>query len=309
MRLVNKSVLLVVAVFSFIAATTSIALAIEPTDTVAGYNWPQIYITSTDTPHGGYTTTTNKCKECHAVHLATGSYMLTRANNRADTCDFCHSYGGPGVGTDVIMNAEGHGLDATQTASTTITAPNDTIPSYSVQTSKWGCLECHSVHDNQTVKLTGETSTYLLKADPNPGKTYLSYTVKTGDSSETLSEWCSTCHNADFGRHDDTQTVKSVMLGTTTTTVYGHDCSGNGYSTDSVTGYANVTPDDTSNEGPTCKQCHSATGIGGDFPHSSENTSSSGSTETVAPDMLMEGTVANQLDKVCETCHNTASLQ
>ncbi|MHB8841637.1 MAG: hypothetical protein ACYC56_07595 [Candidatus Aquicultor sp.] len=309
MRVVSKSVLLVAAIFSFIVATASTALAIEPTTTVAGYNWPQIYDSTTNTPHGGYTTTTNKCQECHAVHLATGSYMLTRANKRAETCDFCHNYGGPGVGTDVMMNAEGHGLDATQTASTTITAPDDTIPSYQVQTAKWGCLECHSVHDNQTVKLTGETSTYLLKSNPNPGKTYLFYTVTTGESSETMSEWCSTCHNADFGRHDDTQTVKNVMLGTTTTTVYGHDCSGGGYSTDSVTGYAVVTETDTSNEGPTCKQCHVATGTGGNFPHSSENTSQAGDTQTVAPDMLMAGTIANQLDKVCETCHNTASLQ
>ncbi|MBS3956599.1 MAG: hypothetical protein KGZ40_03580, partial [Clostridiales bacterium] len=45
-------------------------------------------------PHGGYTTTTNKCQDCHSTHYALGSYMLLRANDRENACTFCHAGGG-----------------------------------------------------------------------------------------------------------------------------------------------------------------------------------------------------------------------
>ena len=41
-------------------------------------------------PHGGYDTSTNKCKVCHAVHRAEGTYYLLRANSVDDACDYCH---------------------------------------------------------------------------------------------------------------------------------------------------------------------------------------------------------------------------
>ncbi len=43
-----------------------------------------------DNPHGGYDTTTNKCKVCHAVHRAEGAYYLLRADSQDDACDYCH---------------------------------------------------------------------------------------------------------------------------------------------------------------------------------------------------------------------------
>ncbi len=41
-------------------------------------------------PHGGYDTTTNKCKACHAVHRAEGSHQLLRATSPDDACAYCH---------------------------------------------------------------------------------------------------------------------------------------------------------------------------------------------------------------------------
>lgn len=41
-------------------------------------------------PHGGYNTTTNKCKVCHAVHRAEGAYYLLRADSQDDACSYCH---------------------------------------------------------------------------------------------------------------------------------------------------------------------------------------------------------------------------
>jgi len=294
MHLLSKGLILTAIVFSLILASTSIALA-------EGYNDPLLYTPGTTEtpqgPHGGYTTTSNKCKECHAVHLATGSYMLTRANTRSETCDFCHGIGGAAM-NKVVLDENGHGLNLTQQAASEIVAPDDTIPPYKIGTSIWGCLECHSVHDNQTVKLSGSSTTKLLKKDPNPGKSYSYYDVAlidatTKETTQTLSHWCSTCHNANLGSHDD---PKEVKIGDTTTTAFGHDSSGQGYTTDAE-GWANVDPLDGANNGPTCKQCHPSDE--GKFPHSSGDT----------PAMLKSGSRTNQLDGVCSSCHNTASLQ
>jgi len=44
----------------------------------------------TNNPHGGYDSTTNKCKVCHAVHRADGAYFLLRADTQDDACSYCH---------------------------------------------------------------------------------------------------------------------------------------------------------------------------------------------------------------------------
>lgn len=304
MRLIIEkgSIVIMMALCLVAIAGASANADIVPTDIRPPYNDPLQYLSSTDTPHGGYTTSTNKCKECHAVHLATGSYYLTRADARRQVCDFCHGIGGATTKI-VVLNEEGHGLSVTQESSETVTAPDDTDPPYQVATSDWGCPECHSVHNNYTVKLAGYTTNKLLRADPNQGKTYLYYTPVDGETTQTLSQWCSTCHNANMGLHTD---PKRVHIGSIETTAYGHDVSGDGYTT-LFDGYADVNPDDGLNKGPTCKQCHPATGIGGSFPHSSENTPAvEGGAK--APDMLMSGAKSSELDKVCGSCHLTSSL-
>ncbi|HZD60934.1 MAG TPA: hypothetical protein VE439_10855 [Anaerolineae bacterium] len=314
MSFLNKGKVLLLTALVFV-----LVLSVAPLALAAGYNDPYQYPKSTENPagpHGGYTTTTNKCKECHAVHLATGSYMLTKVNLRYETCDVCHGVGGPAV--HISLNEEGHGLSATQKGLATVPAPDDTTPTpYKIAPDRWGCIECHSVHDNNTVRLTADTktwalypSTFLLKKDPNPEKKltggYKYYTVPTTrETSQTVSHWCSTCHNANFGLHTDTKTVEGYSG-----YVYGHDSSAGGYTTQTAgnaAGYAVVDPLDGTNNGPTCKQCHKADGIGGSFPHSAENTPTVAG-EPTAPDMLKTGTKPNQLDSVCSSCHYTPSL-
>ncbi|MDP1809541.1 MAG: hypothetical protein Q8L35_08410 [Actinomycetota bacterium] len=46
--------------------------------------------TGTASPHGSYTTTSNKCKICHAVHRAEGAFKLMRADAAEDACSYCH---------------------------------------------------------------------------------------------------------------------------------------------------------------------------------------------------------------------------
>ncbi|MCL6471558.1 MAG: hypothetical protein K6T91_01960 [Firmicutes bacterium] len=270
----------------------------------AGYNDPLQYTVANgypQGPHGGYTTTTNKCKECHAVHLATGSYVLTRSNTASEACDFCHN---PSTGLatkKVSMNANGHGINAG--APEPLVAPDDTTPTaFSISQSNWGCDSCHSVHNNSVVILADVGTSKLLKADPNPGKNYLFYNPSLIDTStrqtpQKLAAWCSACHNANLGSH---KTSKQAWTGTTAITAYSHDSSETSTSLDGSGFALDVNPKDEINKGPNCRQCHPAEG--GSFPHSG-----------AAPSMLVSGasqsgTDKNYLDAACINCHNTAAL-
>lgn len=75
--------------------------------------------TYTVNPHGGYSTTSNKCSTCHAVHRATGAFTLMRVDNPDDACNYCHigshrhaaseAYFG---GTGGIYSSNGHTIGA-----------------------------------------------------------------------------------------------------------------------------------------------------------------------------------------------------
>jgi hypothetical protein len=221
------------------------------------------------------------------VHLAEGSYRLLRANDAATACDYCHGISGV-ANKRVVLDTEGHGLGG-QTG--TITAPDDTDPGYSVAATDWGCAKCHSVHGSETntVDLQDVTGTKLLFKDPaGDGSPF--------DSTNYLSEWCGDCHGANFGIHTQPKTVGGE-------TRYGHDVSGPGQAgaTYGDPSSWTVDPADGNNQGPKCKDCHTASGGAGTakFPHSSGTTT---------PDMLESGTQSDQLDAVCTACHNTASL-
>jgi len=62
----------------------------------------------TGSPHGGYNTTTNKCKVCHAVHRAEGAYYLLRAESQADACSYCHV--GSAHSSTVVYDANPDGV-------------------------------------------------------------------------------------------------------------------------------------------------------------------------------------------------------
>ncbi len=237
---------------------------------------------ATGTPHGGYADTTNKCKACHAVHLATGSYRLLRASTAATECDYCHK-SNTGIITTVSRvdgtTTEGH----TMGAYVNTTAPDEVDASaFKAGSGGLKCADCHSVHGNNTVILFGKSSSKLLKNNPDGFGTPFTTT-----SSE--SEWCADCHGANYGLHTEPKTVGGA-------TRYGHDCSAGGMTV--VGAWPQVNPADGVNRGPTCKECHAATG----YPHDA--------TAADAPDLLKDAyrTSTYGLDDVCNDCHNTVSL-
>lgn len=266
--------------------------------TVGGYNYPIINTDTPSGPHGQYTSASNRCKDCHAGHRALGMYRLTRADIRADACNFCHGISGAAAKT-VIMDANGHGIGEDDIGKPVV-APGDTDPAYTNSATMWGCLECHSVHDNQSFMPAGYSSNKLLKADPNPGKSYLYYTPVVGESTQTVSQWCSTCHNANYGASSDIQN-KLVPMGALTGRAAGHASSGAGTTTDTA-GNIVISLDDAVNNGPTCRECHPSDGgnpaVAAQFPHTSGSTRA----------MLKAGSSPIQVDNICVGCHQTSSL-
>lgn len=265
---------------------------------IGGYNYPIINTDTPSGPHGQYTSASNRCKDCHAGHRALGMYRLTRADIRADACNFCHGISGA-AGKTVILDANGHGIGEADIGKPVV-APGDTDPAYTNSSTMWGCLECHSVHDNQSFTPAGYSSNKLLKADPNPGKSYLYYTPVVGESTQTVSQWCSTCHNANFGASSDIEN-KLVPMGALTGRAAGHASSVAGTTTD-TSGNIVISLDDTINNGPTCKECHPSDGgnpaVAAQFPHTSGSTRA----------MLKAGSSPIQVDNVCVGCHQTSSL-
>lgn len=260
-----------IAIALLLVSTLSV-LAIDPAPTDPPYLEP----TATVSPHGGYATTTNKCKYCHAVHLATGAYMLTRADVRSETCDYCHG-DGAGAGTTVVANYEGHtmGSGLSYFGSAPLGVDGDR---YLVTAANpFDCMTCHSVHANpeRIVRLADLDRDYLLVK--NPDGTESAFT-----STSTLAEWCADCHPGALASHETTLLVSGEAK-------FSHD------STVTTPTTLAVNPADGVNNGPTCRQCHASS----QFPHGQGGT---------GRDMLKDSFDGISLDDVCNDCHVEADL-
>jgi hypothetical protein len=125
-------------------------------------------IASPQGPHGGYTTSTNKCQDCHSTHYALGGFMLLRSDTRENACSFCH-VGGGGSTVNIQMDNE---YDATSAVATTTMgfgtghtlgykgrAPADIRPAFN-ETDGLACFSCHTPHGN---------SARVVSTPANPG--------------------------------------------------------------------------------------------------------------------------------------------
>lgn len=160
-------------------------------------------LSTTTGPHRGYTSTGHKCKTCHAVHLATGAYKLTRANTAADACNFCHAFGGPhgssaspydlAPGGDPKATVNGHTIG--ESFASIPDGPNSSIVLL--------CVSCHSVHGAKAISFNDSaTNKYpkILKNDPlNSGSPVPDTSTPFATSYGTLTAFCQKCHSQNQG--------------------------------------------------------------------------------------------------------------
>jgi hypothetical protein len=71
-------------------------------------------------PHGGYSASTNFCRQCHSVHMAEGEYALMWKESVTATCETCHGLGGSGA-----RSVGGAGVTGTASSRAVYTTPLD----------------------------------------------------------------------------------------------------------------------------------------------------------------------------------------
>lgn len=156
-----------------------------------------VFASDTDSPHSGYSTTSGKCKVCHAVHgagITTTDQTAMQPTEKllrstaADACVFCHLGAGAfatdpyaGGPYDSYMNYNGNennttfpwgGADVARSGHFKTHGHDNpqNITGQTVVKSYKGCVSCHSVHGaNTMVNSLGKPN--ILKNDPARGVT------------------------------------------------------------------------------------------------------------------------------------------
>lgn len=175
-------------------------------------------------PHGGYTTSTNKCQTCHTVHVApaAGDNLLV-ADTIKGTCFTCHD-GTAGLGVygaltarSQVVEAE-HGIDVTNVVpGGNPTTGGDASYTFLGEGGNMTCSDCHSPHASNVVnaftgdRLRSNTSNIsyvgnrLLRRRPNGAAV---------DIVEYGSDWCGACHKGRlaFGSGVNNHPVETVSV-------------------------------------------------------------------------------------------------
>ncbi|MHB9002743.1 MAG: cytochrome c3 family protein [Coriobacteriia bacterium] len=176
-------------------------------------------ISSVSGPHGGYTTSTNKCQDCHSTHYAKGDYMLLRANKREDACAFCHGGGGGSTiniqmdnayDTNGAVTGGDRGMGTGHTLGYSGNAPADIQPAYAA-TGGFACFDCHTPHGN---------SARILTTFANPGRAYFEIAGVAGSDKfvKTIGVANATNSGAKYNA-DDYAIGAAVAIGGTSFTV------------------------------------------------------------------------------------------
>jgi hypothetical protein len=167
------TLLVAVIVFAMAAPVFASGWKVPPIDTTTGPN-------QAGGPHMGFSSSTNQCKYCHAVHGANaGSYRLLHNTSRATECDYCHdaTTGVSGMTPyDVASPSAQHRVGAMSGAPLTNAAIPDSSLSLPGRNTgdTFNCFDCHSVHGAATVAGNDK----ILRN--NPANTSSTATASTG---------------------------------------------------------------------------------------------------------------------------------
>lgn len=284
----------------FTLSLCSVGLAADPADGVlqAGYLEP----TAGQSPHGGYSVASNKCKTCHAVHGATAAGEVLLRDTRARACMYCHFGSTFSIKRPYGPNEADYTTDYENNHSASHGA-NDLDPPYA------GCASCHSVHGSDTWSGDGVTAGMILRNNPGGTVTAADGTGSVAGPVTNLDDFCRDCHdgtnNGTTGQkcsgtcHADLSTGSAAMQVT-------KSASRNGVShvmTSTLTG-SNGT-DVAWLASATCRSCHKGGATyadgnnadGNSFPHI-----------TSGADFLDDShTSTSPLDRVCLQCHQDPS--
>lgn len=281
--------ILVICIFTALMVASTFA---------SGWKWD-----STDpstSPHLGFSTSTNQCKVCHAIHSADGSsnedyttesYRLLRDNTRDSECNFCHlaTTGLSGMKmydipsnlvnaqhrvAAVNSNAPAEGSAIPGSTGGSLEDGSQPIPEKGSASNKFNCFHCHAVHGANRIEESSLNSKIVLK-DP----------AANGGTAVNEGEFCGDCHNKnkdsrDYQNdryHGPTHPMKTFS---SDYEVYGAD--------------SQVAWKDSIN----CRDCHQSTKTNNTDPDKSEYPHQSKGYK-----FLADNNDGSNLDEVCIGCH------
>lgn len=249
----------------------------------AGYNAYESGSLYTTNPHGAYSTGSNKCKTCHAVHKAgetwptSTAWKLLRATSQTDACNFCH------VGASAHTGEVPYGAadPTTVTIGHTIGVNLSTIPdTQSVSASgTFTCYSCHTVHGAKAITFNSVASK-ILKNDPLASGSAVANDASAYNAatSASVKNYCLKCHDAN---------IDTGYTGGTPNTEKSHPLT----TASGVKAFSGS---------QTCLTCH-------DKDLAANNT---GSPHTSSSFRMLRGTgdvVSTALDNNCIACHVSGS--
>lgn len=188
--------------------TISYTATHDPNDTVVP-DGQAIWNPSTASPaspHGLFSSSSNKCRVCHAVHEADStSWRLLKATSKVTECDVCH--GNTGLTLKRPYAPKTYSIRGEHTLTSGAIAIPDSSGSISLANGL-GCNNCHSVHGANTLIGYGAADMAgwdpkILRRNPNGDGNILAIgvtgaadsTTVDGDVDAKHSNFCSDCHD------------------------------------------------------------------------------------------------------------------
>ncbi len=250
-----RKTFIIALAFVFVLALAATAYA----STTSGYEqWGATGANvTTPTPHKGYTTATNKCAVCHAVHKATDTGEVLLRSSVDNACTYCHI-------TNATGNIQIYGADA---------EAYDLESAYAHNPGGGACARCHSVHGADT--LGGANNDKILKNWVEDGSAHAYSTnalakwtsaaniSSLSNDEEQITAWCTGCHKYYIQSYDQSQTsiTYTEYAGSGS---YNFLTSGSHVMTDLAGGYTNPATTITSGTAVAwggseyCRSCHDA---------------------------------------------------
>lgn len=248
-------------------------------------------------PHSGFTTGTQKCAVCHAVHNASALGEVLLRSDVAGACNYCH------VNTASAPITQVYESDETKYSGTDLPNAHNSYEVLGVQRGVT-CSSCHQVHAADAMMTANEYLTQkLLKGSKTQDGTWDVFagpaeTLASDPNTNTaLTKWCARCHFtalAGPGSYPYYSTDYNARTHVMTSAAAVYD--------NSAANYSGRVAWQDSNQ---CSSCHSSDYTTSAWPHYT-----AGERFLVTADNASDTPVAateTQADGVCLRCHRNDS--